>query len=145
MESEKNTKNTAVKKWAATATEEQWVALEQDIEEHKGTQKGYKQFADKYGFSIPGVKPYLEKRIFEKMLREEYERRLQEALAAHKESSGQFIYQKPSTPYKKVSLTLTVEAYNKLTQTVTALAEQYGYEKRYVTSKIILDACKRFG
>lgn len=145
METEKNTKNTAVKKWTDAATDEQWITLEQDIEELKGTQKGYQQFADKYGFTIPGVKPYLEKRIFEKMLREEYERKLQEELAAHKENSGQFTYQKPSTPYKKVSLTLTVEAYNKFTQTVTALAEQYGYEKRYVASKIILDACQRFG
>lgn len=144
MESEKNTKNTAVKKWAATATDEQWISLEQDIEEYKGTQKGYQQFADKYGFSIPGVKPYLEKRILEQTIREEYERKLQEKLAAHRESSGQFTYQKPSTPYKKVSLTLTVEAYNKLTQTVAALAEQYGYEKRYVASKIILEACQRF-
>ena len=105
---------------------------------------GDKLFAEQYGFSIPGLKPYLNMHKFEVATKEKYEQKLREALESRDQTTSQITYKKPATPYKKVTLTLTEEAYDTLMQTADRLSEEYGYEKRYCASAIVLDACKRY-
>ena len=136
--------STRLGKWVDSATDEQWDAIEEDVEQYSEMEDGDKQFSDKYGFSIPGVKPYLEMHRFEIATKQEYEQKLKEALECSGHDTTKLTYKKPATPYKKVTLTLTEEAYNSLMETSERLSEEYGYEKRYCTSAIVIDACRRF-
>lgn len=144
MEAKKNTRTTKLSKWVDSATDAQWEELTQDIDQYSGMDGGDKKFAEKYGFSIPGVKPYLEMYRFEIATKAKYEQKLKEALENKGQSIPELKYKKPETPYKKVTLTLTEEAYKTLMETADKLSEEYGYEKRYCTSAIVMDGCKRF-
>lgn len=147
MESKRNTRSTKLSKWAESATDAQWEVLEKDLIEFSAQPDGDQAFNKKYEFSISGIKPYLEIHKAKAEIRAEYERKLQEALASNKveESVDTVItYKKPTTPYKKVTLTLTEEAYNELMKTAARLSDEYGYEKRYCMSTMILDVCKKY-
>ena len=144
MEPKRSTRSTKLSRWADSATDAQWDALIQDLDNYAGQKDGDQQFTDKYGFSMSGIKPYLEIHKAEIRIRAEYEEKFQAELSKRGEVTTQLTYKKPATPYKKVTLTLTEEAYNTLIKTANKLSEEYGYEKRYCASVIVLDACKRF-
>lgn len=144
MEPKRNTRSTKLSKWAESATDSQWDALIADIENCSNTEDGDEKFTEKYGFSISGVKPYLEIHKAEVRIRAEYEQKMKENLESRKESSLELKYKKPATPYRKVTLTLTEASYNSLVETSEQLADEYGFEKRYIISFLIEKICDMY-
>lgn len=148
-------RNTSIKRWLNSATEESWNQLITDYNNMAYSADGKKEFQEKYTFSTAGIKAYLEQHQFEMKLRAEYSEQLkakdEEIKALQQEleelrknpptAKMTLAIRKRSTDYRKVSLTLSDDAAELLKQTVDEY-ESMGLDRKYCTSELIRIVCE---